>query len=507
MKGKANLILSSVLTVISVLCTLAFCGYRIGFVFVDHEIHFNGFCYLLWGIFIANTVCLIFQLRSVLESNKYFNKPVFIVNGIVSALTLAATIGFAAYKPAEIPNFAQVSLELLPYLSAFYALIFLIFVFPYFGKIFKAIASAAVCIGILSSALIFLFPIGGFEIESAPAVFDTGSGYSVVFSTNRKSVGYITYEYDGKKYMVWDTTTGRKDASKVHSVRIPYEHLDHNKYSVRAVRAWEDIAYGGWLGAEISMDIDEFLPCPDDNFDMVCVSDNHSVKADWNKLAGCGDIYAFMGDIANGIYSYNAFTDNLIIPAGIMTGGKAPVIFVRGNHDHRGNYVPELLDALGFDDYYFRIEQGDYTFTVFDSGEDKTDDNYEYAGYADYSSYRDVQIEWARGLEKKSGYNIVMAHASDIFDETEEDIKAVTDILKDKGCDFIICGHSHRPRYAAPGESETGIQYYVCGSRDGKNDLRYTVMSFNGGHVSSVSRVLSTSDVLCEAEIALKETE
>lgn len=67
MKSKTNLIAAWLLTALSAVSSLLFCGYRIGFVFVDHEVHFNGFCYLLWALFIVNAVCLLFQLRSALK--------------------------------------------------------------------------------------------------------------------------------------------------------------------------------------------------------------------------------------------------------------------------------------------------------------------------------------------------------------------------------------------------------------------------------------------------------
>lgn len=505
MKKKTNLIFAVIFTVVSMLASLAFCGFRIGFVFVDHEVHFDGFCYLLWAIFIANTIALLFQLRSLLKKDRLINKPLFVVNGILSVLTLAAAIGFTCYRPAEIPNFIQVAPEILPYLGLLYAFLFFALVFPYCHRIFRSVTASVIAVCIIASAAAFLFPIGGFKIESAPAVFDDGNGYRVVFSTNRKSVGAVTYEYNGESYTVWDNTIGRKDASKVHSVSIPYEHLDNNKYSVKAVRSLEDIAYGGHLGKEISIDIDTFIPCPKDDFNMLCISDNHSAAVDWNLLKNKGDTVVFLGDVANGIYSYDSFVDNLIIPAGIITDGRKPVVFVCGNHDHRGNYVPELLKALNFDNYYYRIKTGNYTFTVFDSGEDKTDDNYEYGGYAAYEAYRNEQLEWAKNLAKEDGYNIVLAHAPTYFDCTEDDISQMSEYARNFGAKFIICGHKHTPGFTTAEESSVGVPYYIVGACDGQKDLRYTVIDFSKGELHMVSERLSDGEILCEATVNLEE--
>lgn len=505
MKKKTDLIFTVIFTAVSTLATLAFCGFRIGFVFVDHEVHFNGFCYLLWAIFIVNTIVLIFQLRNLLKNDKLINKPLFIVNGVFSVLTLAAAIGFTCYSPDEIPNFIQVAPEVLPYLGILYAFLFFAFVFPYCHKIFRKATAIILSAGIIASAVVFLFPIGGFKIEGAPAVFNDGSGYRVVFTTNRKSVGAVTYEYNGESYTVWDNTTGRKDASKIHSVFVPYEHLDNNKYSVKAVRSLEDIAYGGHLGKEVSIEIDTFIPCPEDNFNMLCISDNHSADVDWGALKEKADTVAFLGDVANGIYSYNSFVENLIMPAGTITDGRRPVIFVRGNHDHRGNYVPEFLKALSFDDYYYRIKTGKYTFTIFDSGEDKEDDNYEYGGYAAYDSYRSEQLEWAKNLTKEDGWNIIMAHAPTYFDCTEDDIGKMSEYAKNFGAQFIICGHRHSTSLTSADESEVGIPYYISGARDGQNDLKYTIINFNAGELHIVSEKLSNKEILCEATVSLEE--
>lgn len=504
MKNKVSLILASVFTALSAAASLAFCGYRNSFVFIDSTIHFMGFCYLLWALFILNTVCLFVQTRTVLKKKQYFSKPVFIANMVIGAAAFIVAFVIAVAQPNEIINYIHLSRHLLPYLGAFYALLFFILVFPHSGELFRKIVAAVAGISVLTASLVFLFPVGGFEIESAPAVFDTGSDYRVVFSTNRESIGCVTYEYNGESYTVWDTTTGRKDSSRVHSVRVPYEHINNNGYSVKAVRALEDIAYGGWLGSEATVEIDRFTPCPEDDFDMVCVTDTHGAHPDWSSIADSGDVYVYLGDMQSAVYSYDTFIDNLVRPAGEMTGGRVPMIFVRGNHDHRGDYVPALLAELDFDEYYYRIEHGKYTFTVFDSGEDKLDDHFEYGGYNDYVSYRAEQIEWARGLEKKDGYNVMLVHSPTIFDQTPEDIEEITNIVKDLGNDLIICGHMHETVYTPAEESDIGIQYYICGSRTSAKDINFTRMHFKDGHVSAKSVRLSTDEKLCEAEMTLK---
>ncbi len=503
MKNKKQLVISIIFTVVSVAAPLLFCGFRIGFIFVDHVV-FDSLCYCLWALFILNSFFLLAHLRSCIKKGKYLNKPLFIVNCSIAAVSAACCVAFFIIGKNDIRNFFFVSFETLPYLAAVYALVFFIGIFPLCGSVFKkctagfTAAACAICAA-------FVLPIGSFGFESAPSVFNTGESYHVVFATNDKSIGYISYSFGGKNYTVWDTTTGRKDSSTIHSIEVPYEHLNNNSYTVSAVRATEDIAYGGHLGKKIDYTVDGFTPCPDDGFDMTVITDNHETRVDWESVGKNADVCVFLGDIANGIYNYGSFTDNLIIPAGEATGGKIPVIYARGNHDHRGSAVKDMLKELDFDKYYYRVSIGKYNFTVLDSGEDKDDDNYEYAGYNDYASYYAEQTDWARKLEKQKGYNAVIVHSAEVFHSSEEEKQPIGDILKELGNEFMLCGHNHSAEFVSAENSKTGIPYYICGNYVGKKDLNYTVMHFNEGGITIKSQN-TAGDEICSAQVNINET-
>ena len=506
MKQKKQIILTSVFTALSVISTLCFCGFRIGFIFVDHIV-FDSFCYLLWAIFILNTVGLFGQLRGSILGSKLYKKKLFVVNIILVLLSLACCIAFIIIGGKnEWLNYLYVSLETLPFLALFYALIFFILILPVSSKQLQKITVLTVCAAMLITGLIAIFPIGGFDFEGVPAVFNTGDGYHIVFATNRKSVGYVKLKTDDGEQILWDTITGRKESSRVHSVKVSYDALDNNEYSIGAVKTVEDIAYGGHLGNEITKTVGTFIPCPDDDFDMTCVTDNHSCRPDWEAMGENADIYAFLGDIANGIYTYDSFIDNLIVPAGKISGGVKPVIYVRGNHDHRGNKVPDLLSSLDFDKYYYRLNIGNYVFTVLDSGEDKEDGNYEYAGYNDYASYFSEQTDWAKTLKKEKGYNVILSHSSKFFFEPDNKPSPVCEIMRDLGEELTICGHSHTVKFVSAEESETGIAYYICGGTTDTHKLNYTKIHFNQGLVDIASQS-TQGEIITRREFALSKAE
>ena len=116
----------------------------------------------------------------------------------------------------------------------------------------KKIVTCLVLACTLVLSFITVFPIGSYEITSAPAVIDTGSGYSVVFATTSEGTGYVTYNHNGTDYKAYDNTGGRLNSdSKIHSVFVPYEHLKNNSYKVGSVKVIDGFSYGSRLGKEV----------------------------------------------------------------------------------------------------------------------------------------------------------------------------------------------------------------------------------------------------------------
>lgn len=501
MKKKNRVILTSVFTALSVFTTLCFCGFRVGFVFVDYYV-FNGFCYLLWSLFILNTIILFFQQRGSICENKLYNKKFFIVNILVTLINLICCVAFLIVGgKEEFLNYIYMSAEVLPYLALFYAFIFFTAILPVCKKILHKITAGIITAVIFAVALVILFPAGGFDFEATPAVFDTGDGYHIVFATNRKSIGYVKLS-NGEQ--IWDNLKGRKESSRVHSVKVTYDELNHKEYSVGAVRAVEDIAYGGHLGKEITQSVDTFTPCPQDNFNMTCITDNHACKLDWESMGSDADIFVFLGDIANGIYTNGSYINHLIVPAGKISGGAKPVIYTLGNHDHRGSKVPDLMDALDFDEFYYRLSIGKYVFTVLDSGEDKEDENYEYAGYSDFSSYFEEETEWAKGLQKESGYNVIITHSPVIFFAPDGEQAPICGVMRNLGEELVICGHIHTAEFVSADESETGIAYYICGGKVDTHELNFTKMHFKQGLVDIKSEN-TQGEIICKQQFQLTE--
>ncbi len=140
-------------------------------------------------------------------------------------------------------------------------------------KVKKAV-TCFILIFTLIFAFLTVFPIGSYKITSAPAVIDTGSGYSVVFATTSEGTGYVTYNYNGTDYKLYDETGGRLNTdSKIHSIPVPYEHLKNNSYKVGSIKVIDGLSYGSRLGSEVVSRSYSFKSNEDETQKYLTVSD------------------------------------------------------------------------------------------------------------------------------------------------------------------------------------------------------------------------------------------
>ena len=66
-----------------------------------------------------------------------------------------------------------------------------------------------------------------------PGVYEMGDGYAVIWATSFSGTGYIKYTYGGVTHTVYDERNGIvRTNDTVHVVKVPYEHLQGNTYTV-----------------------------------------------------------------------------------------------------------------------------------------------------------------------------------------------------------------------------------------------------------------------------------
>ena len=446
---------------ISFVCALfgaaVFYAYRELWVFFSPFIRFIGGSFGLFVIFLVNLAFIsgMMLYKTYLENDVKCKRSVIIPSFISFAITF---FSFIAGVLLLVINDLQANLVMLmylkrdlPYILVFAAFIFLAVTLRKFqgkGRAVVAFVSAFVLFVSLFINMLSVMPHG---IPADPCVMDTGSCYSVVFATKQKGTAYIQYRYNNKDYTVYEENQGRIYSDRlIHSIQVPYEHLDNNKYVIGSTKVKADYSYGSVLGKTYERGPIKFTPVKSDKQRYLVVSDWHSFTKDaYNAISYAGDYdgVILMGDVAAGMDFEEEAAKYLVEFGGKLSGGTKPVIFVRGNHDTRGSFAAYLPDYLGYDKFYYTIEQGPYSFVILDSGEDKEDDHIEYGGLDNYAETREKMIDWLSEQTVKSEKVVCFTHAWQISEpEKELSTKAWTR-LDELGTDFLICGHLHECRF------------------------------------------------------------
>ena len=490
MKKKLSFLNSTpahlVFTIMGVISCILFKSFSIWWVFTNQTVGIEHFGEMLLIFMALNTVLL-----GVLSYGKLKNSPskkaaniIYGISAFLGTVLFGVSIGtvvtlfFGEDSGTIRCALAENLSKALPIL----AIVFLIALYPRINIKAKKIIAVLM---LLCSALWVVndfAPLSSYKITSDPMVIDTGKEYSVVFSTSHYGTGYIEYTYEGKDYKVTDHTTGRLDCdSLIHSIQVPYEHLKNNTYKVGSTRVIEEFGYGSRLGAEVVSEEYTFTCNESDNQTYLVISDWHTmVDNAYSAISYIGDYDAviLLGDSAPNVDYEKTVAENTVVFGGKVSGGTKPVIYVRGNHETRGDYANDIPTALGLDVLYYTADVGPYSFIVLDSGEDKEDSHPEYGGLTDYGSYRADMVEWLKTAETTNDKVITLSHAWQISQVEDELSTAAWNEIDRMGARLMISGHSHQCRFLSSeaegkeGEIFTahpGIIGYMDGGKNGED--------------------------------------
>lgn len=455
-----NILLSKIspiiFAIISAIGVILNYSYRVGYIFVDTSL-FSGFSMTLLILAIVSTFYLFIVSALRLKDNKICKSKGIIAFQIIAEI-YAVIIGIynivnmIVGKSESFTAAFGLFKKALPIWLGCVLLGFALFIIP---NISKNGVKKALCV-ITSAIMVFtiyasIFPVVPFEFKSTPAVFDNGSGYSVVFATSDKATAYIEYDCNGEHIKKYDENNGRKVGdSKIHSIAVPYDALSNNSYKVGATRVIDELSYGGRLGKTIESKEIKFNDNLGDNINLLTISDWHTYNKRAKKTIsylGKYDAVALLGDSAPGIMVEDDVVNFLVDFAGDLTGGEIPVLFVRGNHETRGEMSSKLSSMLKMDKFYYKTSLGNYDFIVLDSCEDKEDSHPEYGSMDVYNENRKEMVKWLDSLENNGNKKtIAMSHAKEIC--MEEDLsKNAYDKLESLNTSFLACGHEHISKF------------------------------------------------------------
>ena len=374
------------------------------------------------------------------------------------ALAVGAVLPVISYYARTVEN--AVFLTTLPYFLAGLAAAFFLFLIPlakrkwYLAFIALALTVGAVCGFSAVSA-------NGQKIsfDADPVVFDNGEDFSIVWSTDYNSVGYLQYSYGGQSYVVYDEEDGRYRAdSRVHTVRVPYEHLYGNTYTVSSAKVLRNASRDCKLGKFITSKGYKFADkVTGDELTMLSLTDWHEKVDRTYTLAEMRpdyDLLLVMGDEINYVNEFEDIINYVVIPSGKLTAGVKPALFVRGNHEIRGKYSDKLKAVLGMDNYFFTATYGEVNFLVLDGGDTKPDDDVEHGIVNTCEVYREEQLAAMEALPViTTGYNVCLCHiplfSREILDSEPKSPKAdeqsarFAALLTRHEVKLEISGHEH----------------------------------------------------------------
>lgn len=488
MKKKQKLsqspLFHGIFLVLSLIATLLYKSTDIWWVFLNNTLGIKHFGEILLVTVICNTAVMAVLTALLtykkMKPNKALTAVFCTVSFILFGFAFGYSIGlfFDENSGVMVCQLKDTLSKALPVI----ALSGLALFFPVFGKKAKITVSAVVLIISAVWVVNEFYPLTPYKITSEPTVIDTSEDYSVVFSTNDIGTGYVEYTFEGQEYKVYDHTAGRLDSdTKIHSVRVPYEHLRNNSYRVGSVRVIEEFSYGSRLGTEVKSEEYTLTYNGSENQTWLVISDWHTMLSEAYRAIdylGEYDSVIFLGDSAPNVDYEDDVIKNTLQFMGRISGGEKPAIYVRGNHETRGAYANDLPSALGLDELYYTLDFGPYSFIVLDSGEDKEDSHSEYGGLTAYGDYRKDMVEWLKTAEVNNDKVIALSHAWEISQVENELAVTGWNEIDRMGARIMLSGHSHR--CALVDKEQEGINQeifaahphmdaYMDGGKSGKN--------------------------------------
>ena len=138
-----------------------------------------------------------------------------------------------------------------------------------------------------------------------------------------------------------------------------------------------------------------------------------------------------------------------------------PMLYVRGNHETRGEFARTLAPWLRAQEghYYYERRQGPLHLYAIDSGEDKSDATRVYAELNNMRAYRERELVWFRETLRQpvsppAAFRVMLTHQPE-WGWTGMASHVWSQQASDAGIDLMISGHNHRHSWIAPGSGKT----------------------------------------------------
>ena len=240
----------------------------------------------------------------------------------------------------------------------------------------------------------------------------------------------------------------------------------------------------------VRTDLKSFTTWSDDirDFRVIVYNDIHSNMKMFNQLHDISatqpyDLVIFNGDCYDDVEVENDIVGRLNAYTPRIKSDEIPSIFIRGNHETRGEYSQHLWDYLGRmgGRSYSSFSLGDTRFVLLDCGEDKPDDHWVYYDMNDFTQHRLDQAEFLKKELKSKPFRKankrVLIHHIPLFGENLDAYTPCSElwipILKKAPFNVSLNAHTHRYELIEKGTDQNNFPVVIGG---GNRESTGTVM-------------------------------
>ncbi len=446
---------------------------------------------ILAGIGIVFGIYAAFLFRS---RYRWFH---FIILGFFDVVMVVLLVILFKELGTESVIIARGAVTWLPVAAGILLLVVLIWFGPRWNFMQNGYMRATILAVLAIAAILWLSQPFQLKMLVQPVVYQQQDGLVVAWETNLPGTASLAYGPDPamSQSMVNQADGLRTLSDRIHSVFLPSDAFTGSLYlqaaseGIRSIKLTNVVSAGQVQSTPLQVS----LPPSGAGLSVVAFSDIHEQTRIYNQLAehitwDGVDEAIYLGDLV----SYSAdprqvANSTLSLPTG---GRNIPRVFVRGNHETRGE-AARLLNGWFLPPegkWYFTFMSGNVFFVALDSGEDKTDTDLSYAGLNDFADYHRQQAAWLSTVfasqdYQKAAYRVVLVHIppfiaadQDRFGTVSPEFAPVMDLLNSRtDIDLMMSGHIHEGAIWMP--DETGLPYPVttCGGQYANDAAAVTV--------------------------------
>lgn len=315
---------------------------------------------------------------------------------------------------------------------------------------------------------------GTIKITHGPWLCDmTEDAVTVVWKTDVPSTAWVECAEDNGQHFyseeherIYEARFGRRLTHEtIHSVRLtglkPGTKYMYRIFS-QAVTGWtySDDAKFGEIASSVVYKKEPFrfktFSNDTDELKFFILNDVHGRADDIKRLCANVDFsqYDFVllnGDMLTTTENEEGIFNGWLDACVDMFAKNIPIIFVRGNHENRGQYADNIYKYFPTHtgEFYYTFDAAGISFLALDCGEDKPDTDIEYHGIIESDRYREQEAAWLKNEigNLRYGKRIAFLHIPAGHSTWHGDIhlhEIITPLLNEAGVSLMFSGHTHQ---------------------------------------------------------------